>query len=129
MVGQYPFAAIVGKVLDTRGPRVCSLIAALMFSVGFGLFAYEIADAPEYPQQGETAQVFRRMVVYFGMVGLGTVFSCALNLPHLIRVHLTSDTLLPGTSQLFSPLPRPFQHISALLQEQAWRCLDALPFF
>lgn len=75
MVGQYPFAALVGKVLDTRGARACSLIAGLMFLLGFGLFAYEIADAPEYPREGESIYVFRRMVVYFGMVGLGTVFS------------------------------------------------------
>lgn len=78
MVGQYPFAAIVGKILDTRGARTCSLIAAFMFSLGFGLFADEVADAPEYPKAEETTHVFRRMVVYFGMIGLGTVFSCVL---------------------------------------------------
>ncbi|KIP08793.1 hypothetical protein PHLGIDRAFT_126758 [Phlebiopsis gigantea 11061_1 CR5-6] len=75
MVGQYPFAAFVGKVLDARGARTCSLIAGFMFSLGFGLFAYEIADAPEVPNGDETVHVFRRMVVYFGLVGLGTVFS------------------------------------------------------
>ena len=90
MVGQYPFAALVGKVLDARGARTCSLIAGLMFSLGFGLFAYEIADAPEVPNEDETVHVFRRMVVYFGMVGLGTVFSWVsffLTPFALIRLH------------------------------------------
>lgn len=75
MVGQYPFAALVGKVLDTRGARTCSLIAAAAFALGFGLFAYEIADAQEVPVDEDNRHVFRRMVVYFGLVGLGTVFS------------------------------------------------------
>jgi hypothetical protein len=75
MAGQYPFAALVGKIYDTQGARTCSLIACLLFSSGFGLFAYEIADAPEYPREGDTLNVFRRMVLYFGMVGLATVFS------------------------------------------------------
>ena len=75
MVGQYPFAALVGKILDTHGARTCSFIAGLMFSLGFGLFAYEISGAPEYPKEEDTLRVFRRMVLYFGMIGLGTVFS------------------------------------------------------
>lgn len=84
-MGQYPFAALVGKVLDTRGARTCSLVAALMFSLGFGLFAYEIADAKDSPTEDDTMSVFRRMVVYYGMVGLGTVFACV----HCLRIYLT----------------------------------------
>ena len=74
MVGQYPFAALVGKVLDSRGPRVCSIIAAIMFAAGFGLFSRELAQAPEYMSTPDP-WVFRKLIIYFGMIGLGTVFS------------------------------------------------------
>ena len=74
MVGQYPFAALVGKVLDAYGPRACSFIAGVLFSSGFGLFSREIATAPEDATMPDEWQ-FRRLFVYFGMIGLGTVFS------------------------------------------------------
>ncbi len=74
MVGQYPFAALVGKVLDAHGPRACSFIAGILFSSGFGLFSREIATAPENTTAPDE-WVFRRLFVYFGMIGLGTVFS------------------------------------------------------
>lgn len=77
MVGQYPFAALVGKVLDSYGARTCSLVAAMTFSIGFGLFAAEISGAPETIPKESVVWAFRRMVAYFGMVGLGTVFSYA----------------------------------------------------
>ena len=74
MVGQYPFAALVGKVLDAYGPRACSFIAGVLFSSGFGLFSHEIASAPEDATTPDN-WAFRRLFVYFGLIGLGTVFS------------------------------------------------------
>lgn len=74
MVGQYPFAALVGKILDAYGARTCSLTAAVMFASGFGLFARELARAPEYASAPDP-WVFRKLFVCFGMIGLGTVFS------------------------------------------------------
>ncbi|KAI0705142.1 MFS general substrate transporter [Cytidiella melzeri] len=74
MVGQYPFAALVGKVLDGHGPGACSFIAGVLFSSGFGLFSREISNASESASIPD-AWVFRRCFVYFGMIGLGTVFS------------------------------------------------------
>ena len=81
MVGQYPFAALVGKVLDSHGARTCSLIAAMSFSIGFGLFAGEISGAPDVMPKESVTSAFRRMVVYFALVGLGTVFSCVSPAP------------------------------------------------
>lgn len=74
MVGQYPFAAFVGNVLDRYGARVCSLAASLFFALGFGLFSYEISQTPDdmpYP----SSAAFWKLSFYFGFVGLATVFS------------------------------------------------------
>lgn len=74
MIGQYPFAAVVGKVIDTHGPWLCSLVSALLFSCGFGLFAAEIARTPDditAPSQSS----FERLTLFYFMAGLGTVFS------------------------------------------------------
>lgn len=74
MVGQYPFAAVVGKVLDRFGARTCSLIAAALFGIGFGLFSSEIAHTPdELPAPSVLS--FWKLAVYFGLVGLASVFS------------------------------------------------------
>ena len=74
MVGQYPFAAIVGKVKDSYGARVCSLIASAMFILGFGLFAHEISQTPE-DIPAPSLLSFWKLVLYFGTVGLASVFS------------------------------------------------------
>ncbi len=76
MVGQYPFAAFVGKLLDKYGPRMCSFLASLLFSLGLGLFSLEIANTPE-DISVSSASSFRRLAVYFGMAGLATVLSYA----------------------------------------------------
>ncbi|KAJ3726085.1 major facilitator superfamily domain-containing protein [Lentinula raphanica] len=74
MAGQYPFSSVVGKLIDHHGPRVCSFLAALIFSAAFGLSALEIhwsLDSSERPN----AAAANRLIVYFGMAGLGTVLS------------------------------------------------------
>jgi len=51
MVGQYATGAPVGEVLNRYGPWSCCLLASLMSSAGYGLFAWESArtslDAPQ----------------------------------------------------------------------------------
>ena len=73
-IGQYPFAAVVGKAVDHYGPWACSLAASLLFSVGFGAFAFEIAKTPDditLPSQSS----FERLTLFFFMGGLGAVAS------------------------------------------------------
>jgi hypothetical protein len=74
MVGQYPFAAIVGKVIDKYGPWACSLVASFLFSTGFGVFAAEISKTPdEIAAPSESS--FRILSACFFLVGLATVSS------------------------------------------------------
>lgn len=77
MVGQYPAAAGVGYLIDTYGPWLCSLLAAILFSVGFGLFSLECAKTPgvddllvHSPQTS-----FYILTFLFLLCGLGTVNS------------------------------------------------------
>ncbi|KAJ8593008.1 MFS general substrate transporter [Rhizopogon salebrosus TDB-379] len=75
MMGQYPFAAIIGKLTDKYGPWACSIIAGCLFFTGFGLFAREIAKAPD-DMALPSASSFHHLVVYFFIAGLGSTFSC-----------------------------------------------------
>jgi MFS family permease len=82
MMGQYPFAAIIGKVADKYGPWACSIIAGCLFFTGFGLFAREIAKAPD-DMALPSASSFHHLVVYFFIAGLGSTFSYVAGSPHL----------------------------------------------
>ncbi|CAL1704917.1 unnamed protein product [Somion occarium] len=106
MVGQYPFAPFVGKLLDRYGPRMCSFLAAILFSLGFGLFSWEIASTPDEISRASSAS-FRRLVAYFAMAGLATVlsyfsivFSATKALPNYMGVASGTSMALFG----FSPL-------------------------
>jgi hypothetical protein len=74
MMGQYPFAAFVGKVIDNYGPWSCSLVSAILFSSGFGLFSSEIAKTPDDITQPSSTS-FHNLTFFFFLAGLGTVFS------------------------------------------------------
>ena len=74
MVGQYPFAALVGKLLDRHGPRTCSLAASFCFALGFGMFSFEISHAPD-DTPTPSLIAFGKLTVAFGFVGLATVLS------------------------------------------------------
>ncbi|KAF9242096.1 MFS general substrate transporter [Melanogaster broomeanus] len=107
MMGQYPFAAFVGKVLDYYGPWACSLVAACFFSTGFGLFAREIAKTPDDITQPSTSS-FHHLVLYFFMCALGTVFSyfsslfaASKNFPQYIGVAAGTTLALFGLSPTF----------------------------
>lgn len=73
-MGQYPFAAIIGKVVDKYGPWACSIIASCLFFAGFGLFAKEIANTPD-DITVPSASTFHHLTAYFFIAGLGTAFS------------------------------------------------------
>ncbi|PCH38118.1 MFS general substrate transporter [Wolfiporia cocos MD-104 SS10] len=74
MVGQYATAAPVGKVLDRYGPWSCSLIASLVLSLGYGLFAWDYSKSSE-DAIASSLSVFPHLVIYFGLLGTGTVLS------------------------------------------------------
>ncbi|KAF9532286.1 major facilitator superfamily domain-containing protein [Crepidotus variabilis] len=74
MMSQYTIAALVGWIIDNRGPHCCSLASALLFATGFGGFAWEIRSTPNdilEPVYG----AFYRLTFCFFLVGLGTVFA------------------------------------------------------
>ena len=81
MAAQYPIAAIVGKVIDRYGAWSCSLVASLLFSLGFGLFAREVATNPTGTHA--SAASFNVLVLCFAMLGLATV--CSYVLAHGLR--------------------------------------------
>jgi hypothetical protein len=70
MMSQYTVAALVGSVVDRHGPSICSLIAACLFSCGFGVFAFEVHN---YASPSQTS--FYLFVFCFALAGLGTLFS------------------------------------------------------
>lgn len=83
MVGQYPFAALVGKTIDEYGPWACSLLASVLFSTGFGVFAAEIAKTPD-DIAAPSKSSFRILAACFFLTGLATVSSYVF---HIINVH------------------------------------------
>lgn len=74
MISQYIIAALAGSIVDKHGPSIASLIGALLFSSGFGAFAFEVHNAPsDIPSPSQMS--FYRFVFYFLLAGFGTVFS------------------------------------------------------
>lgn len=80
-MSQYTIAALVGWVIDNYGPSLCSLIAAFLFTTGFGGFAAEVYNTPEELSQ-QVDGAFYRLAFCFFFVGLGTVFGCVLSLSY-----------------------------------------------
>lgn len=76
MMSQYPVAVLVGSITDSYGPSSCSLIAAVLFSTGFGALALEVKNTPDDLSLPSQAAAFYRLTLSFLLIGLGTVFSC-----------------------------------------------------
>lgn len=74
MIGQYPFAPLVGSAIDRFGPWACSLASAILFSTGFGLFSLEFHNRSDATPEFSSAS-FRRLVFCYFLAGLGTVTS------------------------------------------------------
>ncbi|KAH7914976.1 MFS general substrate transporter [Hygrophoropsis aurantiaca] len=107
MMGQYPFAAVVGKVIDVYGPWACSLVSACLFSTGFGLFSWEISQTPDDILRSSSS-VFHRLTAFFFIAGLGTVFSYFSSVfaaskifPDLIGMASGTSMALFGLSPMF----------------------------
>ncbi|KAF6765100.1 MFS general substrate transporter [Ephemerocybe angulata] len=74
MMSQYTVASVVGKVIDTRGPALCSLISAGLFTFAYGGFAATTYFYPETPSASESLSIFRNLTLAFFLAGVGTVF-------------------------------------------------------
>ncbi|KAG0705902.1 MFS general substrate transporter [Suillus ampliporus] len=136
MMGQYPFAAMIGKVVDKYGPWACSIVASCLFFTGFGLFAKEIANTPD-DITVPSASSFHHLTVYFFIAGLGTAFSyfsslfaACKNFPDFIGVASGTSITLFGLSPMFISIlaSRFFSHpdegldVTHLLQFLALSC-------
>jgi MFS family permease len=74
MMGQYPAAAGVGYLTDRYGPWLCSLNAAILFGVGFGLFSLECERTPAVDDLHHSARTsFYLLTFFFLLCGFGTV--------------------------------------------------------
>ncbi|KAI0314268.1 MFS general substrate transporter [Amylostereum chailletii] len=110
MMGQYPFAAIVGNIIDRYGPWICSLASSCLFFFGFGMFSREISKTPDditVPSQSS----FHRLAVFFFLCGLGAVFSlfsslfaASKNFPNHLGLASGTSMALFGLSPLFLSL-------------------------
>ncbi|KAJ7109263.1 major facilitator superfamily domain-containing protein [Mycena epipterygia] len=74
MAGQYPCTPLVGKIVDSHGPWLSSLIAGLLFPLAFGSFSYQVHHILKSPTQPSQASVYL-LVFLFALVGFATVFS------------------------------------------------------
>ncbi|KAI0780778.1 MFS general substrate transporter [Trametes elegans] len=107
MAGQYPFAALVGKAIDRYGPWSCSLAACILNTLGFGLFAREVAQTPSDISHSSTGS-FRLLVLYFAMIGLATVssyfglvFAATKTFPQYIGIASGTSMSIFGLSPFF----------------------------
>ncbi|KAG8996899.1 putative monocarboxylate transporter mch1 [Tulasnella sp. JGI-2019a] len=111
IIGQYPFAALAGDLVDRVGTWACSGVAAGMFATGYGLFAWTIAE--EIPPDAHISTVgFRVLVAAYGMLGLGAlfsyfsaIFSAAKEFPRHNGFAMGTSMALFGLSPLFLSLP------------------------
>jgi hypothetical protein len=74
MVGQYPAAPLIGKLVDYCGPWVCSLIASVLFTSTFGLSAWTYASTPQDLAHPSSLS-FKILVTCFGFAGLAQACS------------------------------------------------------
>ncbi|KAI1794508.1 MFS general substrate transporter [Ganoderma leucocontextum] len=110
MAGQYPCAAIVGTAIDRYGAWSCSFAAAILYSLGFGLFARDVAQAPADAAFASDG-LFHRLVLYFVMIGLATacsyfslVFAATKSFPQYIGIASGTSMSIFGLSPLFLSL-------------------------
>ncbi|KAF7322887.1 MFS general substrate transporter [Mycena chlorophos] len=74
MAGQYPLTPLVGSVIDHYGPWLCSLIAAILFTVAFGAFSWQSYDILVDSQPPTQLSVYS-LVICFALAGFATVFA------------------------------------------------------
>ncbi|EAU88607.2 hypothetical protein CC1G_04313 [Coprinopsis cinerea okayama7 len=108
MMSQYTIASVVGKVIDTYGPAICSLVAAMLFTGAYAGFSVQIYFTPDDPSPEQSKVMFHRLSLSFLCAGLGTVFAYFSSLfaasrifPRHIGVASGTSMALFGLSPLF----------------------------
>jgi len=107
MVGQYPAAPIIGKLVDCYGPWLCSLIASVLFTSTFGLSAWTYASTPQ-DNDHPSSLSFKFLTICFGFAGLAqacsffsSLFAATKNFPSLIGIVSAASMVMYGLSPLF----------------------------
>ncbi|KAI9466248.1 MFS general substrate transporter [Lactarius psammicola] len=110
MMGQYPFSAFIGKIVDEYGPWACSLIASFLFSSSFAILAAEIAKTPDDITEPSESS-FRILAGSFFLMGLGTdasyfssLFAASRTFPQYLGAASGASMTLFGLSPLFLSL-------------------------
>ncbi|KAH9079449.1 MFS general substrate transporter [Lactarius deliciosus] len=110
MMGQYPFSAPIGKIVDEYGPWACSLIASFLFSGSFAIIAAEIAKTPD-DITGPSESSFRILAGAFFVMGLATdasyfstLFAATRTFPQYLGAASGASMTLFGLSPLFLSL-------------------------
>jgi hypothetical protein len=70
MSAQYPLAAVVGSLLDTYGTWLTAAIGGVLFSSGFGAFAYSMSHSNSI-----SGPPFKTLVACYFVCGVGTAAS------------------------------------------------------
>ncbi|PVG02278.1 MFS general substrate transporter [Serendipita vermifera] len=103
MSAQYPLAAVVGSLLDTYGTWLTAAIGGVLFSSGFGAFAYSIAHS-----KTAAGPPFKTLVACYFMCGVGTaaslftiMFSASQAFPGHTGMSTGASTAFFGLSPLF----------------------------
>lgn len=98
MVGQYPAAPLIGKLIDCYGPWLTSLISSVLFASTFSLSAWIYASTPQDIDHPSSLS-FKVLMVCFGLAGLAQASSWVHPLspaPHLlIPLSASSHHCLP----------------------------------
>lgn len=107
MIGQYPVAPLIGKLVDYHGPWLCSLIASILFASTFGLSAWMYASTPQDIDHPSSLS-FKVLVACFGLAGLAqacsffsSLFAATKNFPSLIGTVSAASMVMYGLSPLF----------------------------
>lgn len=107
MVGQYPAAPLIGKLVDYYGPWLCSLMASVLFTSAFGLSAWVYASTPQDIDH-PSPHSFNVLVACFGLAGLAqscsffsSLFAATKNFPSLIGIVSAASMVMYGMSPLF----------------------------
>ncbi|KAF9652841.1 MFS general substrate transporter [Thelephora ganbajun] len=107
IVGQYPAAPLIGKLVDYYGPWLCSLIASVLFTSTFSLSAWTYALTPQGLDHPSSLS-FGILVTCFCLAGLAQacsffslLFAATKNFPSLIGIASGTSMVMFGLSPLF----------------------------
>ncbi|KXN85482.1 putative transporter MCH1 [Leucoagaricus sp. SymC.cos] len=111
MMGQYPLAALAGKMIDRYGPTICSAIAALLFSSAFSTFSYQVHASGA---DSINLSISTYLTISFALAGMGTVFSYFSFLFAASRLFPQQPGIASGTSMaLFGLSPLFLTYVAA----------------